>query len=78
VLDCSKKSYPNQWAAERALHAIQESSRSHGERHYGVLLVWPLQGLAPDFEVEEPNSGLGQKETVSRRPPGIGMGSRGY
>lgn len=32
MLDCSKKSYPSQWVAERALHAIQESCRSHGRK----------------------------------------------
>lgn len=42
----------------------------------GVLLVRPLQSLAPDLEVEESNSGLGQKEAISR-PHGIGIGSRG-
>lgn len=42
----------------------------------GVLLVRPLQSLAPDLEVEESNSGLGQKEAISR-PRGIGIGSRG-
>lgn len=32
MLDCSKKSYPNQRAAERALHVIQESCRSLGRK----------------------------------------------
>jgi hypothetical protein len=32
VLDCSKNAYPSQWAAERALHAIQASRRSHGRK----------------------------------------------
>ena len=32
MLDCSKKFYPNQWAAERALQAIQESGRSRGRK----------------------------------------------
>lgn len=31
----------------------------------GVLLVRPLQSLAPDLEVEESNSELVQKETIS-------------
>jgi hypothetical protein len=30
VLTCSKKSYPTQWSAERALAAIKDYSRSHG------------------------------------------------
>lgn len=37
----------------------------------GVPLVRVLQSLAPDLEVEESNSELGQKETNSR-PRGIG------
>lgn len=32
MLDCSKKSYPSQGAAERALHAIQNSCRSDGRK----------------------------------------------
>lgn len=28
MLDCSKNSYPSQWAAERALQAIQEAAPS--------------------------------------------------
>jgi hypothetical protein len=43
----------------------------------GVVLVRHLQGLALDLEVEEPNSELGQEETISR-PRGTGIGSRGY
>ena len=42
----------------------------------GVLLVRPLQSLAPDLEVEEPNSELGQDETIAQ-PRGIGKGSCG-
>lgn len=30
MLDCSKKSHTSQWAAERALRAIQELRRSRG------------------------------------------------
>lgn len=36
----------------------------------GVLLVRPLPSLAPDLEVEESNSELAQKETISS-PRGI-------
>lgn len=73
MLDCSKKSYPSQWAAERALQAIQESclSATWSKGPDGVLLVRPLQGLAPDLEVEESSSELGRKEAISR-PRGIG------
>jgi hypothetical protein len=42
----------------------------------GVLLVRPLQSLAPDLEVEESNSELAQKDTIFR-PRGIGIGSCG-
>jgi hypothetical protein len=33
----------------------------------GSLLVQPVQSLAPDVEVEESNSELAQKETISAR-----------
>jgi hypothetical protein len=53
---------------------VRPVTRSKGSD--GVLLVRHLQGLAPDLEVEESNSGLGQEETISR-PRGTGIGSRG-
>ena len=49
-------------------------SRSKGPN--GVLLVRYLQGLAPDLEVEESYSELGQTEGISR-VRGRGIGSRG-
>ena len=59
MLDCSKNAYPSQWAAERALacdSGIPPVPWSKGFN--GVLLVRPLQGLAPDLEAEELNSEL--------------------
>ncbi len=32
MLNCAKKSYPNQWSAERALRAIQNHSRAQGRK----------------------------------------------
>jgi hypothetical protein len=60
VLDCSKESYPSQWAAERALQAVQESAGHAVEGLRGVLRVRP-QSLAPDLEVEEAIAELGQQ-----------------
>ena len=50
-------------------------TRSQGSD--GVLLVRPLQSLAPDLEVEESNSELGQKRETVSRPRGIGIDGRG-
>jgi hypothetical protein len=78
MLDCSKKSYPSRWAA-RGTRLARDSgclpvTWSKGSDR--VLLVRPLQGLAPDLEIEEPNSTLVQKQTISR-PRRTGIGSRG-
>jgi hypothetical protein len=49
-------------------------TRSEGSD--GVLLVRPRQSLAPDLEIEESNSELGQKRETVSRPRGIGIAGR--
>lgn len=49
-------------------------TRSQGSDR--VLLVRPLQSLAPDLEVKKSDSELGRSQTLAR-PLGIGMCSRG-
>lgn len=77
MLDCSKKSYPSQWAAERALHAIQDAYRSHGRKAptgsywCGLCKAWHLTSKSKSRKSE-----LVQNETISR-PRGTGVGSRG-
>ena len=42
----------------------------------GVLLVQPLQGVAPDLKVQEPNSELDARERICRPPEVSSRGGR--
>ena len=72
MLDCSKKCYPSQRPAERALQAVQESCRVTGRRDptgsywCSICKAWRLTSKS-----KSQNSELGQDETIFRRCRGV-------